>query len=90
MAKPATRQFYDQRGILVEEFDVLEVFHFIGPRRRRNYMYKWVRQVKGHLVGMHLCSSKPGNYFDLRSIADDTGRLKGCEIIQSPHWEKLK
>ena len=31
---------YDKRGIPIERGDVVKVFHFIGARRKRHYMYK--------------------------------------------------
>lgn len=33
-------RLYDKHGIPIERGDVLKVFHFIGARRRRHYMYK--------------------------------------------------
>jgi len=87
--KSIKMRFYDKKGIEIEEFDLLKVFHFIGARRKKHYMYKWVRVVDGHLVGMHLMSDKPGNYFALRSIASDDDKLLNCEIIHSKNWRKL-
>lgn len=31
---------YDRRGIPIERGDIVKVFHFVGARRRRHYMYK--------------------------------------------------
>ncbi|RWO20686.1 hypothetical protein [Mesorhizobium sp.] len=31
---------YDKRGIPIERGDIVKVFHFIGARRKRHYMYK--------------------------------------------------
>lgn len=31
---------YDKRGIPIERGDIVKVFHFIGARRRRHYMFK--------------------------------------------------
>lgn len=36
----ADRALYDKRGIPMERGDVVKVFHFIGARRKRHYMYK--------------------------------------------------
>lgn len=36
---------HDRNGFPIEVADLLKVFHFIGPRRKRNYMYKVVRRV---------------------------------------------
>lgn len=31
---------YDMRGIPIERGDIVKVFHFVGARRKRHYMYK--------------------------------------------------
>lgn len=36
------KNVYDKRGIPIRVGDVLKVFHFIGPRKKRYYMYKHV------------------------------------------------
>lgn len=38
---------YDKRGIQIECGDVLKVFHFVGARRKRHYMYKQCVGYKG-------------------------------------------
>lgn len=49
--------FYDGKGNIISEFDVLKVFHFIGARRKRHYMYKWIRRnANGELCMQHLIS----------------------------------
>ncbi len=89
----------DDRGVPVEEFDVLKVFHFIGARRKKHYMYKQVRVVevkegprKGlHLYGNHLCGPyDPSNpLHNAYYLSSDNGVLRGVEIVQSPNWETL-
>ena len=76
----------DKHGIEIEEFDVLKVNHFIGARRRRYYMYKWVRMGRhGILEARHLSESNSAWQFshDKRVVLDDV------EIVQSNRWEKL-
>lgn len=45
----------DKNGNEIKEFDVLKVFHFIGKRRKKHYMYKWVKKDPeyGYLVAHH-------------------------------------
>lgn len=31
---------YDKHGIPIERGDIVKVFHFIGARRKRHYMFK--------------------------------------------------
>ncbi len=35
-------EYYDKNGKVIREFDVLKVFHFIGARRKKHYIYKWI------------------------------------------------
>lgn len=37
-----SREAFDKNGIPFAVGDVVKVFHFIGPRRKREYMYKQV------------------------------------------------
>ena len=65
--------FVDEKENEIKEFDVLKVFHFIGARRKRNYMYKWVRKndkqelcfqhlgIDKRLVNMKCCCTKNDN-----------------------------
>lgn len=47
MKKQHTSQdLYDKTGRKIEVGDTLKVFHFIGPRRKRYYMYKFVLERK--------------------------------------------
>lgn len=79
----AVTPLLDKNGIEIREFAVLKIFHFTGARKKQHYMYKWVRKVEGHLVGMHLDSDKPGNWFSLRSLANtETGIIANAEIVQ--------
>ena len=76
-------KFYDKHGTEIKEFAVLKIFHFIGTRKKKHYMYKWVREQGGHLVGMHLTDANPNSWFSLRSIADaETGVIADAEIVQ--------
>jgi len=33
-------KLYDKNGMIIHVGDVLKVFHFVGARRKRHYMYK--------------------------------------------------
>jgi hypothetical protein len=92
---------FDERGIPIEEFDVLRLFHYVAAlRREKVYMYKQVRVVevkdegprKGfHLYGAHLTKG----YDPARPLEDayylgaPNSKLEGVRIVQSPNWEKL-
>jgi len=85
----------DERGILIEEWDVLKVFHFVAAKRREKvYMYKQVRKFDGFLFGHHLCEGEFGvngeNCFLL--VGDkgvNSGKMKGVRVVESSKWEKL-
>lgn len=45
----------DKDGRRIEPGDVLKVFHFVGARRKRHYMYKQaLRYERGRLLISHL------------------------------------
>jgi hypothetical protein len=45
----------DKDGRRIEPGDVLKVFHYVGARRKRHYMYKQaLRYERGRLVISHL------------------------------------
>lgn len=70
----------DIRGREIREFDLLKVFHFVGPRRKKYFMYKWVKKIGGHLCGFHLDAEGDDSYY--RLVPRKDGILQGCEIIQ--------
>lgn len=80
--------YYDENGKQIKEFAVIRVFHFIGDRRKKHYMYKWVKlkEFKGQLfwVGHHLCDDNDSinSYYQLRFSADENRVLKGVVIVQ--------
>lgn len=78
--------YFDEKGKEITEFSLIKIFHFIGARRKKYYMYKWVRlkEFKGKMywVALHL-SDDSGDYFHLRSCGADSNRiLKGVEVVQ--------
>ena len=74
----------DKNGIEIEEFDLLKVFHFIGARRKKYYIYTWVKKVNDKLVCFHLDGENP-DYFILFALKNEN-----FEIIQSNNWKKLR
>lgn len=75
----------DKNGVEIEEFDILKVFHFIGARRKRHYMYKMAVVREGRLYGSHLYSNENKPDYPLWTLFDS----EQYEIIQSKNWEKL-
>lgn len=75
----------DRYGREVEEFDLLKVFHFIGTRRKKCFMYKWVVLRDGQLFCLHLDSKNDYSGFRLSGEYS-----KDIEIVQSNNWEKLE
>ena len=77
----------DKSGKAVSPGDVLKVFHFVGARRKRHYMFKQaVAYERGRLKISHLnrIADEPWvigtNYYT--DIADDKVRPE-YEIVQS-------
>lgn len=77
----------DKNGNEIKEFDVLKVFHFIGKRRKKHYMYKWVKKDPeyGYLVAHHLVNDDPNSYYPLWTQVKtaECGIIEGTEIVQS-------
>lgn len=77
---------YDKRGIPIERGDIVKVFHFVGARRKRYYMYK-------QCLGLN--SYKPGGtqyvFFSHLNFIDEIGAKEGPyhEHVGShlPHYE---
>jgi hypothetical protein len=76
-------QFYDKNGVEIKEFAVLKIFHYTARlRRKKCYMYKWVKRRNGELVGFHLTDDSE-SWFSLRAIANkETGIIQDAEIVQ--------
>jgi hypothetical protein len=68
---------YDMHRREIKPFDVLKMFHFIGPRRKRFYMYKWVIEKNGRLYGHHL-----GKRGDADAFMLSQNLLTNTEIVQ--------
>lgn len=82
---------YDKRGIPFERGDVVKVFHFVGARRKRHYMFKQclgTREIGkvptpymafSHLNFIEDHLAKDGAYLERLDgrVMDD------CEIVQS-------
>lgn len=80
---------YDKRGYPINEGDILKVFHFIGSRKKKHFMYKQVGSYalmggpdKPYLMVHHLPyqepkPNQPGYYI----LFDDERTLTDYEII---------
>lgn len=76
------RDFYvDSKGKRIQEFAVLKVFHFIGARNKKNYMYKWARIKNGYWCAQHLVDASDSSYW-LRAVADSDGAIGDTEVVQ--------
>ena len=88
---------YDKHGIPILVGDVLKVFHFIGARRKRHYMYKQVVGVMtlgtpphtGKYLKIDHLSMDPSEYYTQRldgSILDDYEivQSRGCDHTDRP------
>ena len=84
------RNVYDKHGIPIEKGDIVKVFHFVGPRGKRFYMYK-------QCLGLKSFKNNSAEYlfFSHLNFIDDIGErdgpysqafgthLEDYEIIQS-------
>ena len=73
----------DKIGIPIIKGDVLKFFHFIGSRRKKHYMYKYVLDVDSKYYKIGHLPSDPGkfekSYF---FIVNNGQRLPDVEIVQ--------
>jgi hypothetical protein len=84
-------KLYDKAGIQIMVGDVLKVFHFVGARRKRHYMYKQVisavplgkENPKLYLKISHLDLDKSDPYHERL----DGRRLTDYEILQGKGLE---
>lgn len=50
-------RYTDKDGTDFVDCDVVKVFHFVGARRKKHYMYKRIRHNdKGQICFEHLCN----------------------------------
>ena len=77
--------FYDQNGKEIRHLDVIKVLHFIGARRKKHYMYKWVKFDKDRgLCFHHLDESN--ELISLKAVCkktDTAWQWHDAEIVQS-------
>lgn len=79
------RQIKDQKNKPIKEHDVLKVFHFVGARKKRYYMYKHVTVRNGELYALHLMPTREGfsDGYLLWTQANENGIIEGTEVVQS-------
>ena len=83
--------YYDKKGIQILEGDLIRVWHFIGARKKVNYMYfvSVIEETKDFPV-MSLrsyYSDKP--HCRLYVVCDNEQRMyKDAEIIHKRNWER--
>lgn len=80
------KQLFDFKMRPIKEFDVVKVFHFIGARKKRHYIYKHVKIKNGEFSGDHLEGN--GSSFWLKSCADENGVLRDFEIVQRAKYDE--
>jgi len=75
---------YDKNRLPIAVGDILKVFHFIGARRKRHYMYKQVIGVRTFVTG---CPYLVISHLNLAMDEPYHERIDGrvmmdCEIVQ--------
>jgi hypothetical protein len=83
---------YDKNGIPILPGDTLKVFHFVGPRRQKFFMYKFVKSVhpSGKALEVLHLSLDGGSYW-LRldgRIHPDYEIVQGYEGVERGGWFK--
>lgn len=86
---------YDKRGIPIERGDIVKVFHFIGARRKRHYMYKQCLGVDRYRVTPEGWSAVFFSHLNFCEMGDRNGpyhvalgeHLPDYEIVQSVEYD---
>lgn len=82
--------YFDKNGIQILEGDLLKVWHFIGARRKINYMYHVavIEQTKDFPVMSIRDYDKEKPHCRLYVLCDNEERMyKDAEIISERDWE---
>lgn len=75
---------YDERGVQIAVGDVIKVFHFVGARRKRHYMYKQVMGYKMLGKGTPFVVVSHLNMTDEYFLEQMNGRaMAGWQIVQT-------
>jgi hypothetical protein len=75
----------DKKGQEIQPFDLLKVYHFTDSRRKKHFMYKWVKELDGRLVCYHMDSDNTKSHYRLLNHkVDEKGCCQEVEIVQSP------
>ena len=79
------REVRDEFGQLIKPLDVIKVFHFVGARRKKHFMYKWVviHPDTNELFARHLTHEDPWSGYWLWPQMNADGLLMGTEVVQT-------
>lgn len=76
------KEVFDKNGHPIQPFAVLKVFHFVGSRRKKYYMYKRAKMKDGELFAEHLESDDGSGYWLWPHRRTDNHRLYETEVVQ--------
>jgi len=75
------KKILDETGMIIYPGDCLKVFHFIGSRRKKYYLYKWVIIKNNELYALHTGDfSVPEGYY-LYPLVNKKRLIKGTMIL---------
>ena len=82
---------FDKHGIPIERGDIVKVFHFVGARGKRYYMYKQCLGVSRYPSSPEGWQAVFFSHLNFAEIGENNGpyheyqgsRLAGYEIVQS-------
>ena len=78
------RQICDETGAVIQKGDIIRVFHFIGARRKKHYMYKYVTVKNDELYALHtgtLSPTESEGYYLWPEAARCKGDIEGTVIL---------
>ncbi len=74
--------YYDKNGYQIHKGDVLKVFHFIGRRNKKYYMYKVVTEDAERLYATNVTSLILDPVRPHRCRLEALGNKEDIEIVQ--------
>jgi hypothetical protein len=75
----SSESVYDKNGVPIAIGDTIKIFHYIGARRKKHYMYKFVLGIKGDRFKLSHLSKNIEDYFTLKI---DNRILSDFEVVQ--------